>query len=360
MSGWVSVWAPLPPSAWIRRPSQPPPFPLGTTGWRLYEVGRDAVWHGVRALGLGEGDQVLSPAYHAGPDVEAMLRAGIEVRFYAGGADLEPSADELEGLVGPRTRALYLVHYLGFAQDAARWRAWCDERGLMLLEDAAQSWLSTRNGVPVGSFGDLALWSVYKMVPTPDGALAVCREPLPGPEQPGGTSAAKLIHMHGAWLGQRWGWLRRVRGSREDPAEFDATAHNDLADPDAPAARTTLYLMRRLGGVRVAKARRANYGRLLEALGDHVPAPFNRLPEGACPWFFPVGAEDRAGMLEHLAARGIGAMEVWSEPHAALDPSEFPEAARRRAATLALPVHQHLRAADVERIAAAASAWYRR
>jgi dTDP-4-amino-4,6-dideoxygalactose transaminase len=359
MSGWVSVWAPLPLSAWLRRPTDPLPFPLGTPGWRLYEEGRDAVWHGVRALGLGAGDQVLSPAYHAGPDVEAMLRAGMDVRFYAGGADLQPDADELEELIGPRTRALYLVHYLGFPQDAPRWRAWCDERGLLLLEDAAQAWLSTRDGVPVGSAGDLALWSVYKMVPTPGGAVAICREPLPGGRRSAGFPAGTLAHMHGAWLGQRWGALRRLRRD-DNEEEFDAVTHTDLGDPDAPPARTTRYLMRRLGSASVAAVRRENYGRLLEALREHVPSPFGRLPEGACPWFFPVETENRRGMIEHLAAAGIGAMEFWSKGHPLLGDSEFPAATRRRAATVALPVHHLLRAADVDRIAVATGAWYRR
>lgn len=359
MSGWLSVWVPLPPAAWVRRPVEPAPFPLDVPGCRLYEEGRDAVWHGVRALGLGAGDQVLSPAYHAGPDVEAMIRAGIEVRFYAGSGELEPDPDELERLVGPRTRALYLVHYLGFPQDIARWRAWCDERGLLLIEDAAQAWLSARDGVPVGSIGDLALWSVYKMVPTPDGALAICRKPLPAPRGSARPRAGKLIHLQGAWLGQRWGALRRLRrGAAEE--EFDAIAHSELGDPDAPPASATRYLARRLGGPRVASVRRENYRRLLEDLADHVPAPFDRLPDGACPWLFPVETEDRDGMLDHLAARGIGAMAFWSAGHPAVEGSDFPDAARRRATTVALPVHHELRASDVDRIAAAARDWYGR
>jgi dTDP-4-amino-4,6-dideoxygalactose transaminase len=359
MTGWAGVWAPLPLPVWVRRAVDPPPFPLDVPGWRLYEEGRDAVWHGVRALGLGSGDEVLSPAYHAGPDVEAMLRAGMEVRFYAGNDRLEPDSAELEGLVTPRTRALYLVHYLGFPQDAALWRAWCDERGLLLIEDAAQAWLSTRDGVPVGSFGDLALWSVYKMVPTPDGAVAICREPLSNGSGPAGIPLGKLVHMHGAWLGQRWGVLRRLRGGGETEEEFDWDDHFALGDPDAPVARTTRYLMRRLGDESVAEARRENYRVLLDSLADHVPGPFDQLPDGASPWFFPVESDDRDGMSEHLAERGVGAMAVWSEAHPALDPAAFPEAARRRQVTLALPVHDQLRAGDVDRIAAAATDWYR-
>jgi perosamine synthetase len=360
MSGWLSVWAPLPPAAWLRGPVEPPPFPLGDPGCRLYEEGRDAVWQGVRALGLGEGDEVLSPAYHAGPDVEAMIRAGIDVRFYAGDSNLEPDAEELDRLRGPRTRALYLVHYIGVPQDAARWREWCDERDLLLIEDAAQAWLSERDGMPVGSLGDLALWSVYKMVPTPDGAVAICKRPLSGPSGSAGLGAGKLIHMQGAWLGQRWGELRKLRGSRDDADEFDAIAHFDLGDPEAAPARATPYLLRRLGDPSVAVSRRRNYERLLEDLSDHVPAPFDRLSEGACPWLFPVEDEDRAGMLCHLEARGIGAMAFWKPFHPAIEASRFPDVVHRRATAVALPVHHELREGDLDRIAAATRDWYRR
>jgi len=113
---------------------------------QLLARGRQCVWHGVRVLGLGEGDEVLVPAYHSGAEVTALVAAGIACRFYDGTELLEPDEAELAGLAGPRTRALYLTHFLGFPQDAARWRRWCGERGLLLLEDAAHAWLAEADG----------------------------------------------------------------------------------------------------------------------------------------------------------------------------------------------------------------------
>ena len=85
---------------------------------------------------VGEGDHhdprgVLAPAFHHGSEIEALLRAGLECRFYEVGESLAPDPAELESLVGPRTRALLLIHYLGRPQAAARWREWCDERELL-------------------------------------------------------------------------------------------------------------------------------------------------------------------------------------------------------------------------------------
>ena len=355
MAGWVSVWPPLAPGAWLRRPLEPPPFPLEEPGCRLYRLGRDAVWHGVRALGLSTGDHVLVPAYHAGPEVEALVWAGLQISFYAGDQDLRPDESELERLIGPRTRMLSVVHYIGFPQQIARWRRWCDQHGILLLEDAAQAWLASDGEAPLGSSGDLALWSVYKTVGTPDGGVAICKAPLPAPRRSPRLPAPRLAKLHGAWLGRRLGALRLLR--RDPSGEFDAVAHNKLGDPDAPPAAGTAFLLPRLSGPEVPEQRRRNYRVLLESLSNLVPRPFGELTDGACPWFFPVWTDDKPGLIAHLADNGIGAMDFWSTPHPALDLSAFPDAAARRASTVALPVHQELKGDDLERIARATRAW---
>src|SRR5204863_8790734 len=109
------------------------------------------------ALGLGSGDVALVPAWHHGAEVEALRQAGLELVFYESGPLLEPDADELESLLAQRVRLLVVTHYLGFPQDVARWRAWCDERGLLLLEDAAHASLATAGEHPAGAYGDAAI-----------------------------------------------------------------------------------------------------------------------------------------------------------------------------------------------------------
>ena len=122
MTGLLTVRPPLPPGLLARRPAPDPPFPLADPACHLFARGRHGLYTGVLALGLRPGDEILVPAYHHGSDVEARVRAGLTPRWHGGTATLEPDADELDALLSPRTRALYLVHYLGFPQDAARWR----------------------------------------------------------------------------------------------------------------------------------------------------------------------------------------------------------------------------------------------
>jgi dTDP-4-amino-4,6-dideoxygalactose transaminase len=363
---WLSNWAPLPPSAFLSRPSRDLPFPLSEPQAQIYASGRQALFHGLEALGLGKGDEVLAPAYHAGPDVESMLRRGIDVRFYAGTEDLEPDHDELEKLRGPRTRALYLIHYLGFAQDAPRWRRWCDERGLLLIEDAAQGWLTELDGRALGSFGDLGFTNPYKKLPVPNGAYAICRERLDPPrgDRPLGfdrdwepeDQSGGIGHMLSAWAGQRVGAIgaarNRLRGSERAP--FDPAAHSLLGDLDERPTKASVFLLPRVARYSVREARRANYSRLLEALGEHVVAPFGELPPGACPWFFPVRVESPARAVQALLEHGVSSIQYWAAGHPACDVDLFPGTRERRATTLALPCHQTLKPAHVSHIARAA------
>jgi dTDP-4-amino-4,6-dideoxygalactose transaminase len=346
----LGVWPPLPPDAYLRRRPGPLPFPLEDGRCRLYSLGRAALWHGLQALGLGAGDQVLAPAYHHGCEIEALTRLGIGCRFYEATETLEPDEAELESLLDPRVRALHLVHYAGFPQPVARWRAWCDARGLLLIEDAAQSWLASSGGVPVGSLGELAIHSLYKTVGVPDGGSLVCSPAPPAPSREAGLALGGLVRRHGAWLAQRAGVVGRLdRQARP----YDPQRDFELLGIGTRPSRATRFLLPRLVRPDTAERRREHYRFLLERLGARVPPPYATLPEGASPLLFPIDTGDKRRVLERLRQHGIDGLDLWSAPHPALPTERFPQAARRRARTIGLPVHQELRRRDLETIVAA-------
>jgi len=357
----LSVWPPLPPGAYLRRQAAELPFPLREPNCAVFHEARHGLWQGARAL-LRSGDRVLVPAYHHGSEVEALARAGARIEFYEGTDRLEPDETELEALLrGPGARALHLTHYLGFPQDAARWRAWCDARGLLLFEDAAQAWLSVRAGRPAGSWGDLAIFSLYKTVGVPDGGAVVVRTGRLGPAGRTRLRPLELASRHWAWAaaqvpaaGQLAASLaavvrrRRDRASGGDP-EFA------LGDPTEPPARVTPGLLGRLLDPDPAERRRRNYAALLERLAGAVPPPFDRLDPGASPFVLPVRFGDKAGALEWLSAQGVSGLDLWSRPHPLLPVERFPAAAARRGTLVGLPVHQELTPRQLERVAEAAA-----
>lgn len=348
----LNVWPPLPPSIYAGRRGGARPFPLEDRRCRLYSLGRHALFQGVRAAGLSTGDEILVPAYHHGSEVEALVRAGLTCRFYAGTAGLAPDAEEVDALVGPRTRALLLIHYLGLPQDAARWREWCRLRGLVFVEDAAQAWLARTADGPVGSFGDVAVFCLYKTYGLPDGAALVAPNAAGNsrPRRPLGLGL--LARRHVAWVRSRVPLERK--GSTRVAPPAGATPDQDFAlgDPALGPAGTTVAALRLVGGDDPAAQRRENYQRLRDSLDELVPAPFRELPNGASPFVFPVATVAKPEVLGSLAAAGIHAFDFWSVPHPSLPVKEFPEAQALRREVIGLPVHQELRPVDLDRIVA--------
>jgi CelD/BcsL family acetyltransferase involved in cellulose biosynthesis len=74
------------------------------------------------------------------------------------------------------------------------------------------------------------------------------------------------------------------------------------------------------------------------------------LPEGASPFAFPIETDDKPELLDRLQRHGIRALDFWAIPHRSLPSTGFPESARLRQRIVGLPVHQELRASDLERI----------
>jgi dTDP-4-amino-4,6-dideoxygalactose transaminase/CelD/BcsL family acetyltransferase involved in cellulose biosynthesis len=302
----LGVLPPLRSRAYLRRSATELPFPLGTPGCRLFPEAGQALLHGVRALGLRDGDEVLAPAWLHGPTVEALVAAGLVPRFHEVGPRLEPDPADLQALLGPRVRALCLAHHLGFPQDVPGWLAWCRSRGLLLLEDATQAWLGTLGGRPLGSFGDLGGFSLQDLVGLRAGALVMSEPPDRAP-----------------------------------------------AGRSAPVRRRQAFLLRRLLGSDPRARRRANYRTLLAELGEQVPEPFLRLPEGVAPFVLPVESDEQPALLRRLEWHGVGALDFRAGLRPGQPVGRFPNATRLATRTVGLPVHQELRPQDLARIVAA-------
>ncbi len=349
----LRMWPPLPPGAWLRPPA-PAAFPLEAPGSLLLRKARQALYFGIQGLDLRAGDEILLPAYHHGSEVEAFICRGLTCRFYDLTPALAPDAAGLDRLLGPRTRALYLIHYLGFPQDAPAWRRWCLERGLLLIEDVAQGWLATVDGRPLGSFGDMAIFSFYKAVGVPEGGALVTSRPVTAAIEGRPGMPFKLLRQlasrHQAWLTSRStlaAWLLGSGGSWRPSARSFR-----LGKVHAAPSAAIPYLLPRLLDPDPAAQRRRNYRILLADLASHVPPALATLPDGASPYFFPIQTTDKPGLLELLDDQRIDAVDFWTLAHPSLPAGPFPVTARLRGSIVGIPVHQALRPQDLERMVA--------
>jgi dTDP-4-amino-4,6-dideoxygalactose transaminase/CelD/BcsL family acetyltransferase involved in cellulose biosynthesis len=343
----IYFYPPLPPSVHLRAAADRLPFPLEEPNCSLFARGRHAILQATQHLGLAAGDRVLAPAWHHGAEIEALNRAGLGVDFYEPGPSLEPDEEQLDGLLRPGTRMLFVTHYLGFPCDARRWRAWCDERGLLLFEDAAHAMLT-----PVGELGDAAIWCLFKSFPVPDGAALLLRRKHPHPELAAAGDRAAVLRGHAQWCLQRAPRLAAAFGAPAAARDFDVAAEIALGDARVPMPATA-RLLPRVASEDAARRRRANYRLLLDELGTQVPPPFDQLPPGAVPLGMPLETTAKQRLLERLETHGVDGVDFWAAPHPLLQrtETEFRASTRRRASTVLLPVHQGLRPRDLERIA---------
>src|SRR3954466_5357425 len=173
-------------------------FPFDQPGLRYRYFARNAVWDAVQILGLS-GKRVLLPAYHHGVELETLLAAGVKPVFFRVDsqmrADLEDARKRAEGV-----SCLYMIHYAGFPQDMVAARKLADELGVPLIEDCALSLLSRDGEKPVGSFGDLSIFCLYKTIPVPNGGALLGRgdfarraDALPSSVQPPITSTVSHL-----------------------------------------------------------------------------------------------------------------------------------------------------------------------
>jgi dTDP-4-amino-4,6-dideoxygalactose transaminase len=318
----------------------------------FFAKGRHALWHGIRGAGLGRrGDEILVPAFNCGSEIEALVHAEIEPRFYEATETLKPDPDELEALLGPRTRALFLIHYLGFPQDSARWRTWCDERGLLLIEDCAHVWDAVVDGRPIGSYGDIAIYSLSKTLGLP-GGLLVSKRPSGVAPPSESRDLLQLLKMHAGGVATRFGWTPpEHRNPFPQVRQLAFSAPHPLAfDRPRGAPPGTRFLLGRMDLSSVSSRRRSNYERLLSAFAERVPTPFGTLFEGASPLVFPIAVAEPAGVSARLRSLGIAARPWWSHLHPSLPAETFPRAVAWHERFIVLPVHQGLRPQDVERI----------
>jgi perosamine synthetase len=117
-----------------------------------------------RVLGLGAGDEVISSSLTFQATVSSFVGSDVQVRF----ADVDPDTlcldpDSVARLIGPRTRAIYTVHYGGLCGGIEALRELADAHGLYLIEDCAHAIGAAAHGRSAGAWGDIGCWSFHSL-----------------------------------------------------------------------------------------------------------------------------------------------------------------------------------------------------
>ena len=370
----VPVTLPLSLAAWLGvGPPPPPAFPFDGARINLYFLARNAIWHGADALGLRAGDEILMPSYHHGVEPQTLLAKGMTLRFYRVDPRMEADLEDVRAKLRPATRALYVTHYLGIPQPIGAFREIAAGAGIPLIEDCALSLFSRNEAGPLGSFGDIGIFCLYKSLPVPHGgALALNRSDVPMPPAPRPpdriTTTSYIVNrLLDAGVVSRSAIRRGASESFRSLARAAKHAAGatvvpidtedfDVSIIDLGVRDVTRRIIRHTSAEEIVARRRANYLRFAERLDAGVRAVFPSLPPGACPLSYPILVREKAAVAERLAAVGVETVNMWARHHPASPRGSFPDVDFLRDHVLELPCHQGLRPEHVDYAAAQASA----
>lgn len=208
--------------------------------------GMDAIEIGLRALGIGRGDEVITTPMTAFATVLAIYRSGATPVL----ADIDANTGilSLEGVrrcITKKTKAVLVVHLYGQIGNMDVWKTFCSEMEISLLEDCAQAHSARWKGAVAGTHG---AWGAYSFYPTKNlgtlgdgGALVLSQngwaEKAERLRNYGQSKRyyhsdlglnSRLDEIHAALLSVRLEWLNTFTKRRQDVA---ARYHGEISNP---------------------------------------------------------------------------------------------------------------------------------
>jgi dTDP-4-amino-4,6-dideoxygalactose transaminase len=305
--------------------------------------GTDALRLAMVALGIGPGDEVITPANSFVASTSSILHVGARPVFADVLDDQNIDPQSVRKALTSRTKAIMAVHLTGRIADMESLQDIASERHLLLIEDAAQAIGSKRHGRPSGSLGDIGCFSMH---------------PLKNLNAAGDAGA---VVTQDAAIAER---LRRLRNhgleGRDVVREFGWVSRMD-------PLQASLLRFRMAGLADIVARRRRNaelYRQHLDARHVYVPpclsGEFNTFHT------FVIQVDRRDELRGHLAANGIEALIHYPVPihlqpaaaHLGCKRGSLPAVERQAQRILSLPIHQHLKEEDLIRIAQTINGFY--
>lgn len=170
-TGWISSEGPF-----VKEFEQK----MSATAGRKYGIavsnGTAALEVAAQALGIGEGDEVIMPAFTIISCAMAVTKLGaVPVLVDSDIHTWNMNVDEIEAKITPKTKAIMVVHLYGLPVDVDAVLALAKKYGLKVIEDAAEMHGQAYKGKPCGSFGDISTFSFYpnKHITTGEGGMVV-------------------------------------------------------------------------------------------------------------------------------------------------------------------------------------------
>jgi dTDP-4-amino-4,6-dideoxygalactose transaminase len=301
---------------------------------------------------------------------------GAQPVFYNVSEDTGLDFADLIRRITPKTRALVAVHYFGFPQDVRRIREFCDEHGLLMIEDCAHALSGRPGGQKIGVLADYVIGSLMKFFPVFDGGFVASSRyslkdlPLRSPRSVtsfkafmnsveialgyGRLGVAGKAAMGGVGLKNLlWAGYKRWLGKPRIVSSPGSSEGGYAFDPEWVDIRMTPFsrwVYQHTDWQALVERRRANYRRLETAMQDlpGIHSLFPELPEDVTPLVYPVYVDQPEELFPRLKWQGVPIWRFGEFLDAEVTAGEFPISARLSRHIFQLPVHQELRGKEIE------------
>jgi perosamine synthetase len=338
----------------------------------LTTSGRASIVLALEALGIGPGDTVLVPSYHCPTMIAPIVQRGAQPVFYPLDAIGAPLIDWIRQLNPTSARAILVAHFFGLPQPLSPIRAWCDQNSVRLIEDCAHALFGNSGGRPIGTWGDLAIGSLTKFLPIPEGGCLVSR--LDRSSRPALSSISTLHQIKAAFdvvhtsanHRRLKGFGEVVRGlhalqralKRGKPIaeEADASAEAGGTTIDMRVAHQELALACRWIALhapreRIVEQRRNNYAFFAQAFADQggMRALVPSLPDDCAPYVFPLWVDRPDPGYAELRRRAFP-VSRWDRLWPAVPEIAGDMGVKWSSHILQLACHQDLRESELEQM----------
>jgi dTDP-4-amino-4,6-dideoxygalactose transaminase len=321
--------------------------------------GTDALWLALAGADLRSGSTVVTTPFSFFASVSAILRAGAGAAL----ADIDPvtfnlsaAAVEtvLDGEQGDGVKAILPVHLYGQCCNWDEFGRIGRERGLTLIEDAAQAWGAEWKGVKAGGLGDAAGFSFYptkNLSAAGDAGMVSTNSDAIG-------ERVKMLRQHGMrrrYYHDELGWNARMDGFQGAVLQVKLKYVGAWTEARRSVAARYESLFRKAG-----LAESGTYPERGVVLPREVKGARHVWHQ------YVIRATHRDSLREFLAARKIGSEIFYPVPlhlQEALKglgykQGDFPEAERAAREVLALPIFPELREDEQETVVAAVAEFY--
>lgn len=290
------------------------------------------------ALGIGPGDEVVTPAFSFISSASTIALTGatpvfadVDLTDYA----LDPAAAATA--ITDRTKAIMAVHLFSQVAPMNRLHSLAARRGLRLVEDSAVTLGGSVSGRRTGTAGDVGVFSFFPAKPL------------------GGPGDAGMVVTDDDALADT---VRALRNHGQGSVRFrhDLVGFNSRMDEIVAG-----FLLRRLptldSQLTARRARAERYTAALSALAPEVLVPHGFLDRAV--YTYVVRAADRDGLRAFLAAEGVETVVYYPKPlhlqpafaYLGHGPGDFPNAERLANECVALPLYPEQPLSEVDRVA---------